>query len=77
MCASPEDLAPFRDFLNRPLSDDVLYAEACMTSSDGHPLGMALARAKAAGTPMKPEQIRDRSFGPWTRLPTWTRAGRA
>ncbi len=62
MCASPEDLAPFRGFLNRPSSVDVLYAEACMTSSDGHPLGIALAGAKAAGTPMKPEQIRDRSF---------------
>lgn len=62
MCGWPEQLNPFRGFLNRPGSVDVTYAEACISSSDGHPLGIALAGAKAAGMTMKPEEVRDNGY---------------
>jgi hypothetical protein len=62
MCGWPEQIQPFRGFLSRPGSVDVVYAEACISSSDGHPLGIALAGAKAAGMEMKPEDVRDNGY---------------
>lgn len=41
---------------------DVLWAEATLSSSDGHPLGLALAGARQAGMPEKPEDFIDKAF---------------
>ena len=38
-----------RDFVNRPDSVDVAYANGVLTSRDGHPIGMALDSFKQAG----------------------------
>ncbi|PAX07576.1 amidohydrolase family protein [Sphingomonas lenta] len=62
MCATPGDVAPYRGFLDGPAAPDVLWADGCISSSDGHPLGMALAGAKAAGMEVKPEDVRDKSY---------------
>lgn len=62
MGANPEDIRPFRSFLGTPGSVDVMYVEALISASDGHPLGMALDSYKAAGMEAKPEDIRDRAY---------------
>jgi len=43
LCGDPDGVDPVRDRLNRPDSPDVLYVTACITSSDGQPLGALLA----------------------------------
>lgn len=62
MAASTQDIAPFRAFLNHPGAVDALYAEVTISASDGHPLGIALADAKASGIDLKPEEVIDHSF---------------
>lgn len=42
MCASPSTVAGFRDLLNRPATLDVTFTGACISSSDGHPLGLVM-----------------------------------
>jgi hypothetical protein len=62
MGASPDDIRPFRGLLGTPGSVDAAFAEALISASDGHPLGMALDSYKAAGMEKKPEEIRDRAY---------------
>lgn len=62
MGANPDDIRPFRSFLGTPGSVDVMYVEALISASDGHPLGMALDSYKASGMEAKPEDIRDRAY---------------
>lgn len=49
LCANGPDVAPFRALLNQPATPDVLFATACISASDGHPLGLALHFAKEMG----------------------------
>ncbi len=42
MCANPSQVAGFKDLLNRPNMLDLVFTGACISSSDGHPLGLAL-----------------------------------
>ena len=49
LCTMPSDVAGFRSFLGTTAAPDTLYADGCLSSSDGHPLGVALAGAKQAG----------------------------
>lgn len=42
MCANPSKVSGFRDLLNRPATLDVVFTGACISSSDGHPLGLAI-----------------------------------
>lgn len=58
MCSRPDQRADFAGFLNRPGSVDILYADACISSSDGHPLGIALASARQNGVTVTPEEGR-------------------
>lgn len=58
MCAKREAHQPFSGFFNRPTSLDVVYSEACFSSSDGHPLGIALASMKQAGMNPSVEEMR-------------------
>jgi len=55
MCADTAGISGLRRLLNQPNTVDVIYAEGCITASDGHPLGIALRMDKAAGHDSKPE----------------------
>lgn len=59
LAGSPSDIAGFRGFLSAPGTVDAAYSEALISSSDGHPLGMALASYQEAGLPKKAEELRD------------------
>jgi len=50
LCGDPGGVDPVRARLNQPDSPDVLFVTACITSSDGQPLG-----ALMASTPGKPK----------------------
>lgn len=43
LCGDPDGVDPVRDRLNQPDSPDLLFVTACVTSSDGQPLGALLA----------------------------------
>ena len=43
LCGDPDAVDAVRDRLNQPDSPDVLFVTACLTSSDGQPLGALLA----------------------------------
>ncbi len=58
MCSRPDKRMGFAGFLNRPGSVEVLYADACLSASDGHPLGIALASAAHAGEEMSADEGR-------------------
>ena len=45
LAANTEEIAGYRGLLGGPGRVDVLWAEATLSSSDGHPLGLALAGA--------------------------------
>lgn len=62
LAANGEEIAGHRGLLGGPGRVDVLWAEATLSSSDGHPLGLALAGAKQAGMPEDPRDYIDRSF---------------
>ena len=62
LAANAEEIAGYRGLLGGPGRVDVLWAEATLSSSDGHPLGLALAGAKQAGMPANPEDYVDKSF---------------
>lgn len=49
LCANGPDVAPFRPLLNQPTTPDVLFATACISATDGHPLGLILHFAKEMG----------------------------
>ena len=62
LCANTEDIRTFRGFLDGMATPDTLFAEACISASDGHPLGIALSAAKAAGLSMQPGDVRDKGY---------------
>lgn len=62
LAANAEEIAGYRGLLGGPGRIDVLWAEATLSSSDGHPLGLALAGAKQAGMPADPEDYVDKAF---------------
>ena len=45
LCGEPDGVDPVRERLNGPDSPDVLFVTACVTSTDGQPLGALLASA--------------------------------
>lgn len=62
LCTMPSDVAGFRSFLGTTAAPDTLYADGCLSSSDGHPLGVALAGAKQAGMTRTADDIRDKHY---------------
>lgn len=62
LAANTEEIAGYRAFLGGPGRVDVLWAEATLSSSDGHPLGLALAGAKQAGMRMGAADFVDKAF---------------
>ena len=42
MCANPSKVAEFAGLLGRPNTLEVIFTGACISSSDGHPLGLAM-----------------------------------
>jgi hypothetical protein len=62
MAANSEEIAAYRGLLRGPASVDVLWAEATLSSSDGHPLGLALGLAKQAGMALSEQDVVDKSF---------------
>lgn len=62
LCAMPSDVAGFRSFIGTATAPDVLYADGCLSASDGHPLGIALAGAKQAGMKIAPDDLRDKAY---------------
>jgi len=63
MCSRPDQRAEFAGFLNQPATMDVAYADACISSSDGHPLGIALASMRQANMEMSVDEVR-RGYDP-------------
>lgn len=63
MCSRSDQRQDFAGFFGRPTTLDVLYADACISSSDGHPLGIALASMRQAGMEPSVEEIR-RGYDP-------------
>lgn len=64
MCAMPNEVAPFKEFVNRPNTVDVNFVGGCISSSDGHPLRMAIDGGGPDGQPLKPEAVYDRLYYP-------------
>lgn len=62
LAANAEEIQGYRGLLGGPGRVDVLWAEATLSSSDGHPLGVALAGAKQAGMPADPKDYIDKAF---------------
>lgn len=62
LCANPDDIRAFRGFLGGLATPDTIFAEACISSSDGHPLGIALASAKKAAYPLSAQDVRDKGY---------------
>ena len=58
MCSRPDQRQDFAGFFGQAGTVDVLYADACISSSDGHPLGLILSSAREAGVEVTPEQGR-------------------
>lgn len=54
MCANPAKVAEFKDLLSRPSTLDLLFTGACISSSDGHPLGLVMRDQPDAS----PEELR-------------------
>ena len=50
LCGEPDGVDAVRERLNRPDSPDVLFVTACLTSSDGQPLGALLASSPGKKT---------------------------
>lgn len=63
MCSRPDQRQEFAGFFGRPATLDVLYADACISASDGHPLGIALASMREAGMEPSVEEMR-RGYDP-------------
>jgi imidazolonepropionase-like amidohydrolase len=57
LCADPESVGPIRDRIAQPETPDVLFATACITSSDGQPLAML----QSGNPPMSLDQIVDKA----------------
>lgn len=52
LCVHEPDIRGFRALMNQPNTPDVLFATACVSASDGHPLGLLLKfHDKAQGAP--------------------------
>src|SRR5688572_31072961 len=56
LCSRPDQRAEYAGFLGRPSTIDALYADACISSPDGHPLGMILSSSRQMGAEMTPEE---------------------
>lgn len=62
LAGDPEGVAPLRALAGRPDSPDVLFASAVITSSYGHPIGMALAdQPPPPEPPVRYEDVADKS----------------
>ncbi|SEL21933.1 Imidazolonepropionase [Roseateles sp. YR242] len=57
LCADPAAIDPIRDQIDQAETPDVLFATACITSSDGQPLAML----QSAQPPMTLDQIVDKA----------------
>ena len=55
MCANPSAVAGYKGLLTRPSTLDVVFTGACITSSDGHPLGLVMRDQPDAS----PDEIRE------------------
>lgn len=62
LAANSEEIAAYRSLLGGPGGVDVVWAEATLSSSDGHPLGLALGLAKQAGMPLSAQDVVDKAF---------------
>ncbi|MEG4930211.1 hypothetical protein QUA99_25285 [Microcoleus sp. F10-B2] len=62
LAANSDEIAAYRSFLSGPGSVDVVWAEATLSSSDGHPLGLALGLAKQAGMSLSPQDVVDKAY---------------
>lgn len=49
MCSKPETRNGFDALFNHPGTMDVIHTDACISSSDGHPLGISLASDRQMG----------------------------
>ena len=59
LCSDPSSVAPLRQRAGAPDTPDVVFVTSCITSSDGHPLGMLLD--DKAEPPVRFEDVADRA----------------
>lgn len=62
LCSMPDEVRVFSGLLASSASVDVLFAGGCISASDGHPLGIALASYKAEGAAVEPDAIRNSEY---------------
>jgi hypothetical protein len=62
LCSMPDETRGYRGLFASTASIDVLFAGGCISASDGHPLGIALASYKAEGMPVEPDSIRNKGY---------------
>lgn len=62
MAAHGEMIAGYRDLLDAPGYPDVLWAEATFSASNGHPIALALANARANNIPLGKDDLIDKAF---------------
>lgn len=62
MCASPVDSRHLGAAFNHPGTLDVVVANACLSSSDGHPLGVILAAMKRWNPAVTPQDVHGRGY---------------
>jgi len=61
LCADTKRTKDFSGQFNRPNSLDVVWATACVTASDGHPLGLMIHDAKQLGMDASVDELRSLS----------------
>ena len=61
MCADNKSIRDFARLFSQPNTVDVLFATACVTASDGHPLGLLLNDYKNEGIEASVDEIRAKS----------------
>ncbi len=61
LCSDPPSVAPLRARAARPDTPDISFVTACITSSDGHPLGMLLDSQDPAAPALRFEDVADKA----------------
>ncbi|MGH8031111.1 MAG: amidohydrolase family protein [Luteimonas sp.] len=62
MCGSPDQVEVVKEKAKHGGKVGVAFASACISSSDGHPLGMTLQSWRSIDPELQPEHLYDRSY---------------
>lgn len=62
LAAHTESIAGYRDMFGTPGTPDVLWAEATLSATDGHPIALAIGLSKGSGNELTKEDLIDKAF---------------